>query len=202
MAAWPIVEIAEPGRITGLLKAWVGGDSAAQERLIPLVYDELRRLASRSRRKAGGGDTLSTTALVHEAYLRLVGIDNVDWNDRVHFFAVSAQLMRRILVDAARVRATVKRGGGAGAPDYLNLEEVAAPGWEREAELLALDEALTRLAQQDPRRARVVELRVFGGLTVEETAGALGLSPQSVLRDWKLAKAWLLRELPRESGRM
>lgn len=119
------METAEPGRITGLLKAWVGGDSAARERLIPLVYNELRHLASYYRRQAGAGDTMQTTALVHEAYLRLVDIDNVDWHDRVHFFAVSAQLMRRILVDAAHARAAEKRGGSAGLVLHPNLDEIA-----------------------------------------------------------------------------
>jgi RNA polymerase sigma factor (TIGR02999 family) len=185
----------EPEKITGLLKAWASGDSSAQEQLIPLVYDELRHLASRYRRRAGPRDTLQTTALVHEAYLRLVDIHDVDWRDRVHFFAVSAQLMRRILVDAARARGAVKRGGGAPLIDYLNLDELPAPGSEGATELIALDDALTALAELDPRRARVVELRVFGGLSVNQVAEAEGLSPQSIMRDWKLAKAWLLREL-------
>jgi RNA polymerase sigma factor (TIGR02999 family) len=191
------MQSAEPGKITGLLKAWVGGDSAARERLIPLVYNELRHIASRHRRNAGAQDTLQTTALVHEAYLRMVDIDNVDWQDRVHFFAVSAQLMRRILVDAARARGAAKRGGLAGPQDHMNLDEIPAPDSERGAELVALDDALAVLEQQDPRRARIIELRVFAGLTVEETAEALNLSRQSVMRDWKLAKAWLLRELSR-----
>ncbi len=189
------MESAGPGKITGLLKAWVAGDASAQERLIPLVYKELRRLASHYRRRAGARDTFQTTALVHEAYLRLVDIDNVDWQDRVHFFAVSAQLMRRILVDAARARGAAKRGGRNEAIGDLNLDQLPAPDSERAALLIALDDALIGLAQLDPRRARIVELRVFGGLTVEETAGALDLSAQSVMRDWKLAKAWMLREL-------
>jgi RNA polymerase sigma factor (TIGR02999 family) len=192
------MDSAAPGKITALLKAWAGGDSAAQERLIPLVYKELRHLARHYRRKAGGGETLQTTALVHEAYLRLVDINNVDWHDRVHFFAVSAQLMRRILVDAARARGAMKRGGRTAEIDLTDLDQLPAPDSERATVLIALDDALTGLADLDPRRARIVELRVFGGLTVEETAGALELSPQSVMRDWKLAKAWMLREL---SGR-
>jgi RNA polymerase sigma factor (TIGR02999 family) len=171
----------------------------ARERLIPLVYRELHHIASRYRRNFGAGDTLQTTALVDEAYLRLVEIDNVDWQDRLHFFAVSAQLMRRILVDAARARGAAKRGGPSTPVDHLNLDEIAAPDSERGGELVALDDALTVLAQQDPRRARIIELRVFGGLTVEETAQTLSLSPQSVMRDWKLTKAWLLRELSQES---
>ena len=182
------------GEITKLLKAWSGGDAAAQERLIPLVYRELRQLAGRYRQKS---ETLQTTALVNEAYLRLVDIDSVEWRDRVHFFAVSSQLMRRILVDAARARGAVKRGGGTARVNELKPDEVPAPDSERAAELVALDDALTSLAQMDPRRARVIELRVFGGLTMEEAGEALGLSPQSVRRDWKLAKAWLQREMER-----
>jgi len=180
------------GDITKLLKAWSAGDSAAQERLIPLVYRELHQLARRYRQKS---DTLQTTALVNEAYLRLVDIHDVEWRDRVHFFAVSAQLMRRILVDAARARGAVKRGGRVKQVIGLNPDEVPAPDSDRAAELVALDDALTSLAQLDERRARVIELRVFGGLTMEEAGEVLGLSPHSVRRDWKLAKAWLLREL-------
>ena len=180
------------GEITRLLKAWSGGDSAAREQLIPLVYRELRQLAGRYRQKS---QTLQTTALVNEAYLRLVDIDGVEWRDRVHFFAVSAQMMRRILVDAARARGTVKRGGGVARVNDLSPDEIPAPDSERAAELIALDDALSSLAQLDPRRARVIELRVFGGLTMEEAGEVMGLSPQSVRRDWKLAKAWLLREL-------
>ena len=183
------------GKITGLLKAWADGDPAAQEHLIPLVYNELRRLASRSRRHAEGSETLRTTALIHEAYLRLVNLGDIEWNDRVHFFAVSAQLMRRILVDAARARHSVKRGGHAAVVDYEDLDEIASLEPGRGAELIALDEAMTRLQAQDPRRCRIVELRVFAGMSVEETAELLGVSPQTVMRDWKLAKAWLLREL-------
>lgn len=190
-----MMQRAEAGKITSLLKAWAGGDTAAEQQLIPLVYTELRRLARYYRRKAGGGETLQTTALVHEAYLRLVEIDNVDWRDRAHFFAVSAQVMRRILVDAARARAAAKRGGAAFAIDDMNPAEIPAPESLRTADLIALDDALTALAQHDPRRARVVELRVFGGLTVDETAEALGLSRQTIHEDWRLAKAWLLRQL-------
>ena len=183
----------DPADITALLKAWSSGDPAAQERLIPLVYKELHRLASRYRHKSGAGDTLQTTALVNEAYVRLVGIHNINWRDRVHFFAVSAQVMRRILVDAARAHGAAKRGGEAATMVALDPDRVPDSG--RAAEVIALDDALTTLARMDPRRARVVELRVFGGLTMEEAAEVLELSPQSVRRDWKLAKAWLLREL-------
>lgn len=184
------------GDITTLLKAWSKGDAAAQQQLIPLVYRELRNLARRYRRKSGAGDTLQTTALVNEAYLRLVDINGVDWHDRVHFFAVSAQVMRRILVDSARSRGAAKRGGAdAKCASETNPDTLPAPDSCRANELIALDEALTNLAQLDPRRAQVIELRVFGGLTMEEAAEVMGLSPQSVRRDWKLAKAWLLREL-------
>jgi RNA polymerase sigma factor (TIGR02999 family) len=191
------MEQAGPGKITGLLKAWVDGDTEAQETLIPLVYQELRGLARYYRRKASAGETMRTTALVHEAYLRLVGISSLDFRNRGHFFALSAQLMRRILVDAARARAAGKRGGESTFLDLLDLDEIAAPGSQRARELIALDDSLTSLAQLDPRRARTIELRVFGGLTPEETAEVLGLSVRSVLRDWKFAKAWLLRELSR-----
>jgi len=190
------MESAGPEKITALLKAWRAGDEAAEPQLLPLVYSELKRMAKRYRRNAGAGDTLQTTALVHEAYLRLVNIDNVDWRDRVHFFAVSAQIMRRILVDAARASGSAKRGGGISMED-MELSNIPAPESERGRELVALDEALTALAEQDPRRARVIELRVFSGLTAEETAEVLGVSAQTVFHDWKLAKAWLLRELSR-----
>ena len=185
----------ESGDITRLLKAWAHGDSAAQERLIPLVYQELRQLARRYRNRSAAGDTLQTTALVHEAYMRLVNIRDVDWRDRIHFFAVSAQLMRRILVDSARARGTIKRGAGAASVQDRSPDDVPAPNSFRATELIELDDALTTLSKLDPRRARVVELRVFGGLTMEEAGEVLGMSAESVRRDWKLAKAWLLREM-------
>lgn len=181
--------------ITTLLRAWRGGDEQARDQLVPVVYPELRRLARRYMRHERPGHTLQTTALVNEAYLRLVDVNGVSWQDRAHFFAVSAQIMRRILVDAARARVTAKRG--AGAP-RVNLDEVPDVSSVRAGELMAIDEALSRLAQVDARKAQVIELRFFGGLSVEETAEVLKISPQSVMRDWKLAKAWLLREL---SGR-
>jgi RNA polymerase sigma factor (TIGR02999 family) len=188
--------VSEPGKITELLKAWARGDQSAQQELIPLVYVELRELASRYRRKAGAGDTFQTTALVNEAYLRLVDIDTVDWRDRAHFFAVSANIMRRILIDMARSNMARKRGGPAKAVIVpADWDEIAAPGSERPEQLLALDEALTRLIAMDGRRGRIVELRVFGGLGVEETADLLGVSPITVMRDWRVAKAWLAREL-------
>jgi RNA polymerase sigma factor (TIGR02999 family) len=189
-----------PGQITALLKAWSGGDAAALSRLAPLVYAELRSLARRYLRRERPGNTLQTTALVHEAYLRLVEAKSVDWQDRAHFFAISAQMMRRILVDAARARASAKRGGGARRIDHstaLNLDQLPDPGLERGAELIALDDALNVLEQLNPRHARVVELRFFAGFSVEEAASVLNISPQTVVRDWKLAKAWLKRELTR-----
>jgi RNA polymerase sigma factor (TIGR02999 family) len=192
----------DAGDITALLKAWSGGNPSAQEELIPLVYNELHRLARRFRNRSGAGETLQTTALVNEAYLRLVDIQNVAWRDRVHFFAVSAQVMRRILVDFARARGAVKRGGPAAPPVSFDPDHLPAPDSDRAAELIALDDALTSLAHIDPRRARVVELRIFAGFTMEEAAEVLGLSPQSVRRDWKLAKAWLLRELSRRDEPM
>jgi len=194
------MEPINPGRVTALLKAWVGGDADAQSVLIPLVYNELHRLARYYRRKGGGGDTIQTTALVHEAYLRLLKIDNIDWNDRAHFFAVAAQLMRRILVDMMRADGAAKRGGRDKRVANVALDEIPIPGSDRAAELLAVDEALSRLTELDPRRARVVELRVFGGLTHEEIAEILRISQQSVMRDWRLAKAWMLRELNARSA--
>jgi RNA polymerase sigma factor (TIGR02999 family) len=188
----------ESPQITVLLKAWGGGDAAALERLTPLVYQELHRLARGYMRRERAGNTLQTTALVNEAYLRLVDVQKVGWHDRVHFFAVSAQMMRRILVDAARARASAKRGGQLQRVEHstaVNLDELPDLRGNRAAELIALDDALNALAEMDPRKARVIELRFFGGLSVEETAEALRLSPQSVMRDWKLAKAWLMREM-------
>jgi RNA polymerase sigma factor (TIGR02999 family) len=184
--------------ITVLLKAWRGGDENALERLMPLVYDELRRLARRHMRRERQANTLQTTVLVHEAYLRLAGAKGIDWKDRVHFFALCARIMRQILVDAARVRASVKRGGNverASDSSGFQLDEIGDRVPQRTVELLALDEALQDLARVDPRKSRVVELRFFGGLSVYETAEVLNISPQSVMRDWKLARAWLMREL-------
>jgi RNA polymerase sigma factor (TIGR02999 family) len=184
--------------ITGLLRAWNTGDQAALDRLTTLVYEELHRLARIYMKRERAGNSLQTTALVHEAYLRLVDITDVHWKDRVHFFALSAQLMRRILVDAARARKAAKRGGGAQKVTHslaVNLDEIADASSRRGNELIALDDALTALAQIDSRKARVIELRFFGGLSVEESAEVLEVSPQTVMRDWKLAKAWLTREL-------
>jgi RNA polymerase sigma factor (TIGR02999 family) len=186
MSPGPSVEI------TGLLKAWAGGDRVALERLAPLVYAELRRMARRYMAKERPGNSLQATALVNEAFLRLVEVNNIRWQDRAHFFAVSAQMMRRILVDAARMRGSEKRGGAVVKVD-LNESVDAMP--DRGSQLVALDEALDALAQLDARKAKVVEMRFFGGLSVEETAEVLKISPQSVMRDWKLARAWLMREM-------
>ena len=188
----------ETAQVTVLLKAWAAGDAAALDRLTPLVYDELHRMARRYMRNERAGKTLQTTALVNEAYIRLVDVNNVNWSDRVHFFAVSAQMMRRILVDAARARGSAKRGGLAKRVAHstaVNLDEIPDASSNREAVLIAVDDALQRLTEFDPRKAQVVELRYFGGLSVEESAEVLKISPQSVMRDWKLAKAWLTREL-------
>jgi RNA polymerase sigma factor (TIGR02999 family) len=182
--------------VTELLHAWNGGDAAALERLVPLIYGELKRLARRSMQRQPGENTLQATALVNEAYLRLVNVKTVDWRDRAHFFAVSAQIMRWILVDRARASAASRRGGGGrGAASSVNLDDLPDPDGRRADELIAVDAALQSLSRIDERKARVVELRFFGGLSVAETAEVLKISPQSVLRDWKLAKAWLLREL-------
>ena len=189
---------AQPSETTVLLRAWAEGDRAALEQLTPRVYAELRRIAGYCMQNERPDRTLQTTALVHEAYLRLIDVNNVNWEHRAHFFAVSAQIMRRILVDAARARASAKRGGRVRRVDHssaFNLDEIAAVPLGRDRELVAIDDALNALAEMDPRKARVIELRFFGGLSVEETAGVLTISPQSVMRDWKLAKAWLTREL-------
>jgi RNA polymerase sigma factor (TIGR02999 family) len=184
-------------QITQLLLAWGKGDQAALEELMPLVYDELRKVAARSLRRQRPGHTLQTTALVNEAYLRLIDSSRVQWQNRAHFFAVSATLMRRILVDFARERQNLKRGGAA---ERVSLDEALAVAPERGADLLALDEALNRLAALNPRQAQVVELRYFGGLNEEETAEALKVSLRTVQRDWNLARLWLYRELSQGDG--
>jgi RNA polymerase sigma factor (TIGR02999 family) len=184
--------------VTELLKAWRDGDPTALERLTPLVYDHLRKLGRQYVRKERAGARGAATSLVHEAYARLVDARTVDWQDRAHFFAVSSTIMRRILVDAARARASTKRGGHLQRVEEstaVTLDALPAAGTERAAEICALDDSLDALAKQEPRRAKVIELRYFGGLSVEETAEALGVSPQTVLRDWKLARAWLAVEL-------
>jgi RNA polymerase sigma-70 factor (ECF subfamily) len=183
--------------VTRLLQAWRAGDDAALEQLMPLVYDELHRLARRYMAAEQSGHTLQTTALVHEAYLRLVDAKGIDWQNRAHFFAICARLMRRILVDFARSRNYQKREGNFA---HIQLEEAATVSAVVGSELLAVDEALKQLAAVDTRKSEVVEMRFFGGLTVEEIAAALQVSSETVMRDWKLAKAWLLRELSHEES--
>lgn len=178
--------------VTELLVAWCEGDQAALERLMPLVYPELRRRAHRYMREERPNHLLQTTALVNEAYLRLIDVTRVRWQNRAHFFAVSARMMRRILVNAAKARDARKRGGTASHVAF-DEEAVAAP--ERAVDVVALDDALTALAAIDSRKAQVVELRFFGGLSVEETAHVLQVSAETVMRDWKVAKTWLLRDL-------
>jgi len=185
---------AAPPDVTGLLLAWGRGDRSAADELMPAVYEELRRQAERAMRREGLEHTLQPTALVHESYLRLVDQRRVAWRNRAHFFAIAATVMRRILVDHARARLTAKRGGGA-APITLAGVEGGDGAAEAEVDLLALHDALDRLASLDPEQARLVELRYFGGLTIEETADALGVSPATVKREWALARAWLRREL-------
>jgi RNA polymerase sigma-70 factor, ECF subfamily len=184
-----------PQQITQLLVDWGNGDQMALERLMPLVYEELRRLAHQYMRGERPGHTLQTTALVNEAYLRLTGYRRVRWQERAQFFALAAQLMRRILIEYARSRDRQKRGGGA---VRVMLDEVEVLSPERSRELLALDEALTELSKIDQRKARVVELRFFGGLDNKEIATVLGIAPNTVIRDWQMAEAWLRRELTNE----
>ena len=183
---------AERRGVTDLLVAWSAGDQAALDHLMPIVHDELRRLAHRLLLGERSGHTLQTTAVVNETYLRLVDLTRIRWQDRAHFFAMSAKLMRRILVDHARSRNYLKRGGGW---QRVSLDDVPALAVVRNPDLVALDDALDALAAIDERKAQVVELRFFGGLSAEETAEALHVSPVTVMRDWRLAKAWLLREL-------
>lgn len=186
--------------VTSLLKAWSQGDASALERLTPLLYEELRRLAHGYMRHERAGHTLQTTALVNEAYLRLVDVKQVAWHDRAHFLAVAARAMRRVLVDAARTRASIKRGGQAERVSHstaIDFDQFPTTQSDRAAELCALDDALTTLEQMDARRVRVIELRFFGGLSVEETAEVLKVSAQTVMRDWRIARAWLARELRR-----
>ena len=182
--------------VTRILSQIESGDPSAAEQLLPLVYDELRKMAAARLAQEKPGQTLQPTALVHEAYLRLVDARKVDWQDRAHFFAISAQMMRRILVDAARARHYQKREGIA---CKVPLEEGLIVTSEPGPEFMALDDALTSLAVLDPRKSQIVELRFFGGLTVEETAEALQLSPRTVMREWSLAQAWLFRELSKDS---
>lgn len=182
--------------VTGLLLEWQQGDHDALDKLTPLVYDELRRIAHRYMQQERGGHTLQTTALVHEAYVRLVGGQKIEWQNRAHFYGVVAQVMRHVLIDHARRLQYIKHGGDA---QRISLEDVAVMPHARAAELLALDEALDELARLDPRKARVVELRYFGGLSIEETADVLDISAMTVRRDWRAAKAWLYRALNKEN---
>lgn len=190
------MQMRSPKEITQLLIAWGDGDPSALEELAPLVHSELHRLAHHYMSRERPGHTLQTSALINEAYIRLINWKDVRWQNRTHFFAVSAQLMRRILVDFARDRQYLKRGGGA---MQVSLAEAAALTVERSHDLLALDEALTALTDLDPRKGQMVEMRFFGGLTVEEVAEVLKVSEETVIRDWRLAKVWLLRELGRGS---
>ena len=186
---------APPTEVTELLRRWSGGEVAAKEALIPLVYDELRRLARYYLASQRSDHTLQSTAIVHEAYLRLVGHDHVHWENRSHFFGVAAQLMRRILVDYARKRNAAKRGG---AHVTVLIDEAIGSSFQRELDLVALDDALKALAEFDERQSRIVELRFFGGLSIEDTSTVLGISPATVKREWSTARAWLYAEI---SGR-
>jgi RNA polymerase sigma factor (TIGR02999 family) len=188
------LEPASRDEITKVLRAWASGDAEALNRLTPVVYEELKRIAAGYMRREGPENSLQPTALVHEAYLKLVDASFTDWQDRTHFFAIAARMMRRILVDAARSKDAGKRGGGAIRVD-INDSIDGLP--LRNDLTMRLDDALNALAKFDARKADVVELRFFGGLSVEETAEALKISPQSVMRDWKLARSWLAREMER-----
>jgi RNA polymerase sigma-70 factor, ECF subfamily len=183
--------------VTQLLQDWGDGNQAARDELMPLVYEELHRQAHQYMRGERSGHTLQTSALVNEAFVKLVNQKNVHWQNRAHFFGIAAQMMRRILVDHARSRRSAKRGGDARP---VSLEEVAIVSEERAADVVALDDALNSLAAIDPRKSQLVELRFFGGLTIEETAEVLDVSPGTVMRDWTLAKAWLRREMTAASS--
>ena len=181
-----------PEQITELLRAWGRGDQAAFDQLAPVVYAELRRLARHYMARERTDHTLQPTALVHEAYIRLADLRSLHWKNRIHFFAISAQMMRRVLVDFARSRVRRKRGGAA---RHVSLDEIANLGAQHDAALLALDDALTVLAAEDPRKCQVVEMKFFGGLSTDEISQSLTVSPETVQRDWKLAKLWLLRHM-------
>jgi RNA polymerase sigma factor (TIGR02999 family) len=190
----PIVNLRAPQAVTDLLRAWGAGEAGASEELVPLVYAELRRQARRVLRREGEGHTLQATALVHEAWLRLDGQHDARWESRAQFFAVAATTMRRVLVDHARARSALKRGRGGGTQVTL-AEAGAAAATPEDVDVLAVDDALARLATMDPRKARLVELRYFAGLTMPEAAAALGVSPATVGREWAIARMWLRREL-------
>ena len=189
---------AVPQEITRLLLEWSNGDDAALDQLIPMVYPELRRIARRYMGRENSQHTLQTSALINEAYLRLIDQQAVEWQDRAHFFAVAAQVMRHILIDHARRHRYAKRGGGA---QHIALDDTAIIIQERAAEFIALDSALNGLNEIDPRKSRIVELRFFGGLTVEETAEVMKLSPITIKREWRAARAWLLREISGDVNR-
>jgi RNA polymerase sigma factor (TIGR02999 family) len=188
----PSSEEGQTSETTQLLRAWANGDRGALEQLTPRVYRTLRRIAGYQMQQERAGDSMQATALVHEAYMELIDVTNVNWQHRAHFFAVSAQIMRHILLDRARRRIAAKRGGTA---ERVNLDELPDISGDRASELIALEDALNTLAGKDPRKARVVELRFFGGLSVEETAEVLAVSPETVMRDWKFARSWLQAEL-------
>jgi RNA polymerase sigma factor (TIGR02999 family) len=190
--------IPRKSEITSLLKAWSNGDPLALDRLTTVLHEDLRRMARHYARHEREGDALQTTELLNEAYIRLVDTQDTNWQDRNHFFAVSARIMRRVLVDAARTRTSQKRGGGArhiGYSTAANIGALGKSGPDVSSQFVALDDALKRLEQMDERKAKIIELRFFGGLSVEETADVLKVSPQTVMRDWRLARAWLAREL-------
>jgi len=188
------VPTSPPSSPTALLLAWGRGDQAAFDQLVPLVHEELRRIARRHMGRERGEHTLQPTALVNEAYLRLIDVKRIKWQNRQHFFAMASRIMRRVLVDAARARRFHKRGGGA---PMVSLHDTLDVSKEPDRDLAELDDALNALSDVDPRKAQVVEMRYFGGLSVEETADALQVSSATVMRDWRLAKVWLLRELSR-----
>ena len=182
----------EVSETTQLLLDWAHGNPAALDALTPRIYKELRRMAAGLTKRERAGHTLEATALVHEVYIKLIDVRQVDWKGRAHFFAACAQIMRRILVDAARKRSANKHGGGL---ERFNVDDVLHLSPSKDGRLVALDDALAELQELDPRRARIVELRYFGGLSVEETAGALGVSVETVTRDWRLARGWLLTQI-------
>jgi RNA polymerase sigma factor (TIGR02999 family) len=183
------------GQVTRLLNDWSDGDSTALDELIPIIYDELRSLAAHYLRRERADHTLQPTALVHEAYFRLVDQKEVRWQSRAHFFGIAAQMMRRVLIDHAKSQGRAKRGGGR---QKVDLDQAAGLSEEQASEVMALDDALEALARIDPRKSKIVELRYFGGLSVEETAEVLGVSPNTIMRDWAMAKAWLYNEIKGE----
>ena len=195
MTAKPIMPAGRPQGATALLVAWGGGDQAAFNELVPLIHDELRRIAGQHMRHERAGHSLQATALINEAYIRLIEVKQIRWQSRAHFFAIAATVIRRILVDSARARKFQKRGGRV---EKVSLDEALTVSSEASPDLVALDDALKALSEVDPRKGQVVEMRFFGGLSVEETSAALHVSTGTVMRDWRLAKVWLLRELSRQ----